>query len=1142
MGDYNPYQPYILGMEWVPIQDSPITLTPLSPTEYGYIFTLSSPQPLSSVMMYLKEFTGVDPGILQSPTTGERATVSIYPLQAINDNTQGPVRKVTIPATSVQLTGAVRMGAQSSNIGGISIQVFPQNSPLASGSAGVILTGFDTVKYQTLLNDKRILQVYLSYRGYVADMLPDGTPVQFNNPNPQLYPVVMISRSPADTLATIPFVVPPTADSNTGALNLTTSPDISYKGINFLPQLPILTSYNVPGNASRGTYAPSIPTKEYQALGTIPLSNLLKLDRYNAVGGAWLSLVVRLPYTSGYVNTDDIYAYPLLGLYDMSLEIVYTEETRIMSTIETLTSGYIINGRIGAQDLLNGFGLMTTTVPAGSYAVTISSAFNPPELGAMAQAPLAPMNALRQLYDIPSITPVQLTYPNYSNPAAITGNDEVTTTYTQIIPQLTLHVSGSASFLSQYSQPPITDTHPYGAQQLGPVYSTFTVSQRLNDCNIPNTQNWPFIRFYARRYGATSIPLKVAVGSSTAYLTPAAFDALDQLTTENWREVTLEFDTAPSIGNCTSPTVTWSATGEQAASRWEILGVDAPFVTSLITHDLNSSGNSRDIYTKITHYLMPATYGGNSSTYSETSGAPNASPPPSSGNLPGTDAVVMLSQRPPTVTGFTLTASSQAVTGIGTICGVNPGGIPSEIYYNNLSWGNGFLPEGGIFDSFARITSNGWGSPEIGPASYSNLGVSPVLSTDGSYGYIESTATSTVQGVGLATSGGPNADAYVTITNYSPAITGASSVTFLVGISSDNGSPLPQNGYVASINVSATLTTMSILKYQAGVATTIGLTITTGSSFNGRTIPRPINNAYGSSARVRFINDNGWLKLKVWTATQDEPNQWTIQVYDADANTLAATGMFLGITHTNIYAKAGFSALEVTPSRFWLGYYEMQRRDEVETDWQTIMKATNPALIDYNDFEARVGVRSDYRIRYVNHYNFVGAWSTEVSGMVPSPGVYLSEALGEGHVLIFTTNQFQNGLRNLAYSSVWMGEVEESFTFPESDFVQMQLMYNRDFYTAFRPLERGGEQFERTVLVQAAAIAPETLADFTSLRDLAWDQIDYVCVRDEDGNRWFAIVTVPSGNVLRNRKLYLAPVRVVESTDTPTPVDPSPWS
>jgi hypothetical protein len=74
------------------------------------------------------------------------------------------------------------------------------------------------------------------------------------------------------------------------------------------------------------------------------------------------------------------------------------------------------------------------------------------------------------------------------------------------------------------------------------------------------------------------------------------------------------------------------------------------------------------------------------------------------------------------------------------------------------------------------------------------------------------------------------------------------------------------------------------------------------------------------------------------------------------------------------------------------------------------------------------------------------------------------------------------------------------------------------------------------ILVQAAAITVPSLADFKGLRDLAWDDLPYVCVRDELGNRWFANVLVPAGETKRNRRLYLAQIRVTEVTDTPAPV------
>src|SRR4029078_350986 len=154
------------------------------------------------------------------------------------------------------------------------------------------------------------------------------------------------------------------------------------------------------------------------------------------------------------------------------------------------------------------------------------------------------------------------------------------------------------------------------------------------------------------------------------------------------------------------------------------------------------------------------------------------------------------------------------------------------------------------------------------------------------------------------------------------------------------------------------------------------------------------------------------------------------------------------------------------------------------------------ATLNFKDYEARVGVLSSYRIRTCDALTFCGPWVTG-SGAVPTPGVTIS---GDGvGVLIFTSNRAP--LSNLAYTMVWNGQPTEVFVFPEADSQVLQKMYGRDFQIAFRPLERGGEQFERIILVQAAAVPLPSLANIRTLRDLAWADLPYVCVRDELGNR-----------------------------------------
>lgn len=215
------------------------------------------------------------------------------------------------------------------------------------------------------------------------------------------------------------------------------------------------------------------------------------------------------------------------------------------------------------------------------------------------------------------------------------------------------------------------------------------------------------------------------------------------------------------------------------------------------------------------------------------------------------------------------------------------------------------------------------------------------------------------------------------------------------------------------------------------------------------------------------------------------------------------------------------------------GYYELQRSDDIDDEFQTIGIFNNFATTEFTDWEARVGLESDYRIRSCNVSDFCGPWSSTVSFTQTAPGI---GGAGDGNsVLIFTSNHGPTG--NLAYIMQWEGDPVEEFAFPEAGFTELQLRYLKNFFTAHRPTERGGEQFSRTILVQAAAISAPSLANFRSLRDLAWNTLPYVCVRDELGNRWFANVIVPSGRVHRNRTAYLADITISEVTDEPEPVE-----
>jgi len=84
--------------------------------------------------------------------------------------------------------------------------------------------------------------------------------------------------------------------------------------------------------------------------------------------------------------------------------------------------------------------------------------------------------------------------------------------------------------------------------------------------------------------------------------------------------------------------------------------------------------------------------------------------------------------------------------------------------------------------------------------------------------------------------------------------------------------------------------------------------------------------------------------------------------------------------------------------------------------------------------------------------------------------------------------------------------------------------------------------FSRSILVSAAGIPLVTEQNgFEDLRDMAWASVPYVCVRDELGNRWYSLVTVPDGSrrrIVNKGHLLISTVNVIEVTNTPYPVDP----
>lgn len=772
----------------------------------------------------------------------------------------------------------------------------------------------------------------------------------------------------------------------------------------------------------------------------------------------------------------------------VALEVIYCEETRLLygGRGGPMNSGLTFMGGVGADQNVvylrpsDTFAVTGKVLQPGEYSVTATMG----NYGDNLAGTNFEVYALRQKYEIPTHSGVQLNLTKQVD--AVAERETV-----DVLPRILLHTASAT----------ITGVHAYDQQVIGNVYNNADVVpdvvQRSGGAAVP----YPQVRFYARRFGDTSVPLvlrRFTAPATRVEISVADFDTLPEIV-DGWRAVTLRFADAliPTYSDAgTTITWEWVADGLDAGSQWQVL---TPYGPSIATTAYDGDR---------------ATYGG-ATAFTTATGQPA---------LNDADATLLFSQDPPAVTGLAVEVAEQSLTPIGDECDVDPKCVPTGLTYHHVTWNARDVED--TFDN--RTTAQDWEDAESGQTWQHVNGSADDYYVSGGAGVMRIDTTNTLY-TSLVEALAFNVEVRGRFL-LPVAPTNAAVSVHVLGRLEDSS-----NYYEAQLVFGTTgPVTLSLSRCLGGTTTAISTTVTLDGPHVAGDVWNVALRAQASQVLARAWRDEA-VDPGVWQVVSPLPPGDLVTGTGAGVIGRALTG------NTNVPFELqwlNFSATSLDVTAF-----ELQRLDTVDEEWQTIMRSSGTATREFSDYEARIGYESFYRARTINALEFYGAWTASgtagTTSTLPAPGVTGIGAEGNS-VLIFTTNERPDGSGNLAYVMTWEGDVTEDFAFPEAGTVQLRDLYRRDFPLAFRPLERGGERFTRDLLVHNAAVPSGRVRDgFRSLRDMAWEDVSYVCVRNELGDRWFATVLVPTGRVRRNRRLYVARVEIVEVSDAPSVVDPT---
>jgi hypothetical protein len=265
-----------------------------------------------------------------------------------------------------------------------------------------------------------------------------------------------------------------------------------------------------------------------------------------------------------------------------------------------------------------------------------------------------------------------------------------------------------------------------------------------------------------------------------------------------------------------------------------------------------------------------------------------------------------------------------------------------------------------------------------------------------------------------------------------------------------------------------------------------------------------------------------------------------VQIYASiNGSNLIADWTFDGLVQTATTTTDSFgNVLTLTANCFlseWeLGIgdkfyaYVIERSDDGGATWNTIARLTSINAHRFDDYEALRNTTATYRMR-TESVDFAYSLYTAEGTSLP---VYTQC----GYLL--TSNE--DPTLNLEY----LDSPDREYQFP--DVAHEWQLYARDYAVVFRETENRGDVFtinfwlymDGTPVTNNVPVNLTGRIAFQDLINLIRAPLSYVCVLDQDGNRWLAALLMDKSTATRKEPggKYLFPIRVRQVTATPSEV------